>query len=494
MDADDAVYASILARVARPELDEQLHTVLRKECSSIGRQMRRASSSLAAARQLQAAAEFLRPSGDWRPKTLQTQLKGLEQLQSRLEAALEQLERGGRRTRTKKKRKRPVGREEEEVIETKEKSEEEEKLRGGEVIVLDGDDDDDDEVVQKDKSEEVDQVVEAEVQGQKEEDEDSGVEVLEVVTLGDTGTDVETKPAECEMEDSEEPVAEEMIGDDEEVEDESEVEILEVVAEQERIEESVVVECVKEESALLESHVEGDDGDGEAGEEIGVLPNGLVRTTSDTIVRVKQEPVVVLDQQTLVEVGQNEMCETATMDEAEMSQVVESPMELEVLESSEESAVDLEMSDSEQSAMELEVLESDSDADDFSLCQELVTKLQNGNDATQLAMFPQTVAQLRLYLLECKHLEVDEYLFVHKRITDKEFKEMGRAIEALVDVGMDLPMRPRIKMALNDLLTIVEQLEHALGELPAFLLPVIDKLSNFFLPIAKKTLTSQATQ
>ncbi|KAE8984642.1 hypothetical protein PR003_g23247 [Phytophthora rubi] len=485
MDADESVYAAILTRVKRPELDEQLHAVLQKEYRSIGRQVRRASSSLAAVRKLQAAAEFLRPSGDWQPKTLQTHLKRMDQLQSRLETALVELERGKGRTKKKKKKRRPVEEEEdsekEEHINKKMKKEtmKEEKVRDRETVVLDEDyveEENDWEIVEMDETE------------KKVPEEEFGVEFLQVVTPGDRGTHIERGEDE-RMEKDDGTVEKCAKGDDplvndsiEDEEEECEVEILEVVASNEGMEESVEVERVKEESAVLEIHGEDNDGDEETNEEVGVLPNGLVKTTHQTTVRVKEETVELSDQQPLLEVSQQE----ASMDEAGNRPLAESPIELEVPESSEESAVELEMPDSEESAMELEVLDSDSDSDDdFSSCRELVTKLQTGNDATQLLVLPQTVMQLRSYLIDCKHFEVDEYLFAHKSITDAELKEMGHAIETIVSVGTDLPRRPRVKMALNDLLTIVEQLEHTMGELPALLYPVVEKLSNYFSPIVK---------
>ncbi|EGZ09577.1 hypothetical protein PHYSODRAFT_305062 [Phytophthora sojae] len=465
MDEDD-VYASILARVGRPELDRQLHTVLRKEYRSIGRQVDRVSSSLAAARQLQSAAEFLRPSGDWQPKTLQAQLKSIEQLQSSLETALNEIERRTKKKKKKRQRKRIAEREED--SERKTKAMEKEKLRDREAIVLDDDDD-----------EEADELAIVENNASANAEEDSGVEFLQVVTPADRAADVRTGDAECEENDAVTVEKRCRPVDVIEVEEDAcEVEILEVETNDEGIEEGGGlecvgdegggVECVEDEGAVLECSPEGSDGNGETNEEVEALPSGLMRRSRDEAVRVKEE---VIDQQAILKVDRQEACEGASVDGSE----TESPMELEVPESSEESAVELEMSDSEQLAMELEVFDSDSDNDDdFSLCRELVDKLQNESDAThQLVVFPQTVAVLRSYLLDRKHLEVDEYLYAHKTFTDGELTEMGCAIETIASVGMDLPRQPRVKMALNDLLTLVEQLEHTLGELPTCLDPYV---------------------
>lgn len=114
----------------------------------------------------------------------------------------------------------------------------------------------------------------------------------------------------------------------------------------------------------------------------------------------------------------------------------------------------------------------DSESDeDFVPCQELVTELQKAKVSTQLVRFPAAVDQLRTYLFDRKYLtvaELDGYLFAHKRITDEEVNEIGHTIEKIISVGMKLPMRPKIKLALYDLLAIVEQLELTLGELPEF--------------------------
>ncbi|RLN48180.1 hypothetical protein BBJ29_000265 [Phytophthora kernoviae] len=152
----------------------------------------------------------------------------------------------------------------------------------------------------------------------------------------------------------------------------------------------------------------------------------------------------------------------------------ESPMELEVLESSdEESAIELEVPDSDESALELDVLESESD-EDFPSCLEVAIRLRKAGDVTQLKEFPAIVEQLRSYLQNKKHLtvaELDGPLFAHKNITSAEVSEVGRAIESMISVGMRLPLRPQIKSALAILLATVKQLELTLGELPAFLRP-----------------------
>ncbi|KAL4147609.1 hypothetical protein PRNP1_011363 [Phytophthora ramorum] len=372
-DGDESVYASILARVERPELEEQLQQVANKECRSVDRRVRHAVASLTALRQLQAAAKHLRPSSDWLFQGLAAQLQSVEQLQHRLTTAVDHLQ-VERRT---KKRKRPERR----TIEKDRKV----------IMTEDGRWTEENVDVKRDKS----------------------------------GHDVAT------------------------VEDDSDVEVADVGTENE---EKVVV----------------GDSDSDA------LPCGLVRRPRGASVCVKEEPVTLSDDQI------QDNLEEASVGEA----VAESPMELEVFESSEESAVELEveLSDSE-SAMELEVFDSDSD-EDFSPCLDMATKLEKAEKTTQLIEFPVAVKQLHSFLVDTKHLTIDDldgYLFAHKRITDEEVDEIGRAIMSIVSVGLNLPLRPTIKLALYDLHAIVEQLELTLGELPAFLRPCMKKFSNYFL-------------
>ncbi|GMF45898.1 unnamed protein product [Phytophthora fragariaefolia] len=169
----------------------------------------------------------------------------------------------------------------------------------------------------------------------------------------------------------------------------------------------------------------------------------------------------------------------AAVEEREAREAAESPVELEVPESSEDSAVEMEETHAEPPAVELKVFDSDGDGeDDFSRCQESVNRLYTASADAQFALFPRTVELLRSYLADRKLLastEVDGgyYLFAHKFISDDEIKDMGHAIETIIAVGMDLPMRPRIKVALNDLRATVEQLEHSLGKLPEFLHPYV---------------------
>ncbi|KAL4118758.1 hypothetical protein PRIC2_011080 [Phytophthora ramorum] len=382
-DGDESVYASILARVERPELEEKLQQVANKECRSVDRRVRHAVASLTALRQLQAAAKHLRPSGDWLFQGLAAQLQSVEQLQHRLTTAVDHLQ----MERRTKKRKRPERRtieEDRKVIMTEDGRWTEENVD-----------------VKRDKS----------------------------------GHDVAT------------------------VEDESDVGVADVGTENEK---KVVV----------------GDNDSDA------LPCGLVRRPRGASVCMKEEPVTLSDDQI------QDNLEETLVGEA----VAESPMELEVFESSEESAVELEveLSDSEsaevelsdsESAMELEVFDSDSD-EDFSPCLDMATKLEKAEKTTQLIEFPVAVKQLHSFLVDTKHLTIDDldgYLFAHKRITDEEVDEIGRAIMSIVSVGLNLPLRPTIKLALYDLHAIVEQLELTLGELPAFLRPCMKKFSNYFL-------------
>ncbi|KAG1685310.1 hypothetical protein DVH05_008472 [Phytophthora capsici] len=111
----DAVYESILARVDKSELKEQLDKVSRKECRSVGRYMRHAAASLTALKQLQEASKHLRPGGDWLQSTFQAQLKRIEEMEKQLEVAVDALAMN-RRPKKPKKRKRPEKEKEKMVI------------------------------------------------------------------------------------------------------------------------------------------------------------------------------------------------------------------------------------------------------------------------------------------------------------------------------------------------------------------------------------------
>eukprot|EP00644_Phytophthora_capsici_P001396 jgi/Phyca11/14936/fgenesh1_pg.PHYCAscaffold_10_\ len=100
----DAVYESILARVDKSELKEQLDKVSRKE-----------SASLTALKQLQEASKHLRPGGDWLQSTFQAQLKRIEEMEKQLEVAVDALAMN-RRPKKPKKRKRPEKEKEKMVI------------------------------------------------------------------------------------------------------------------------------------------------------------------------------------------------------------------------------------------------------------------------------------------------------------------------------------------------------------------------------------------
>ncbi|KAG3186294.1 hypothetical protein PC128_g13021 [Phytophthora cactorum] len=508
-DDNDAVYASILARVEQSELHNQLCKVVRKEYKSINRQVRHASSSLTALRQLQAVSEHLRPSGDWLPKTLrqlqavsehlrpsgdwlpktlrqlqavsehlrpsgdwlpktlQTQLKNIEELQHRLDTAMNDLEMDakGRRRKKKKKRKRPLDKKE---IRASSLEEEEKEVAVNGSLQSDGDGEDGNEL----------DILERDKVNVQEQEEESDVECLRVVAPVERRTRVENedstkfqaKTVNEEVVESGGAVelrVEKPIQEQHQEDDDSDVEIIEVVVDQRRVgaEEGAVGDNAKEESG---------DRNAEILSESDVLPCGLVRITGDAAMCIKEEPMTLPDNHGRERNTQvNAMYETQDM--------VESPIELEVLESSDSEQWAVEISDSEELAIELDVPDSDSE-DDFSPCLQLVAKLQNSSTADQLVKFPDIVEQLRSYLLDHKHLtvtELDGYLFAHKRITDEEADEVGRAIETIICVGMTLRPRPKIKQALSGLRALVEQLECTLGELPVFLRPVVEKFSSY---------------
>ncbi|KUF95603.1 hypothetical protein AM588_10005519 [Phytophthora nicotianae] len=441
-DGDDAVYASILAQVEPSELHNQLHKVVRKEYKSINRLVRHASSSLTALRQLQAASEHLRPHGDWLPTTMQTQLKSIEELQSRLGTAIDLLEMDVSDRRTKK-RKRPH------TKKTVEADEEDE-----EVVVVD---------VRGplSKKGDVDRST-------LEQEEGSDVECLEAVDLAKKRTedDIRARSSEKSIANREttEQRAEKPIQEHQETED-YDVEIVEMLEVDQRRAETDgggVSDNAKEQSESRVGSVEDMMSESEE------LPCGLVRITHDAEVRIKDEPMTLADDQ-IQETSSpaNVIYDTGPHD------TVESPIELEVLESSDSEHSAMDMSDLAELAIELDVPDSDSE-DDFTPCMELVAKLKDANTTDQLAKFPVVVERLRSYLVDHKHLtvtELDGYLFAHKHITEEEADEIGRAIEIIICMGMALPLRPKIRRALSDLLAVVQQLECMLGELPVFLRP-----------------------
>ncbi|KAG3112636.1 hypothetical protein PI124_g13139 [Phytophthora idaei] len=464
-DDNDAVYASILARVEQSELHNKLCKVVRKEYKSINRQVRHASSLLTVLRQLQAVSEHLRPSGDWLPKTLQTQLKNIEELQHRLDTAMNDLEMDAKGRRRKKKRKRPLDKKE---IRASSLEEEEKEVAVNGSLQSDGDGEDGNEL----------DILERDKVNVQEQEEESDVECLRVVAPVERRTRVENedsakfqaKTVNEEVVESGEAVelrVEKPIQEQHQEDDDSDVEIIEVAVDQRRVgaEEGAVGDNAKEESG---------DRNAEILSESDVLPCGLVRITGDAAMCIKEEPMTLPDNHGRERNTQvNAMYETQDM--------VESPIELEVLESSDSEQSAVEISDSEELAIELDVPDSDSE-DDFSRCLQLVAKLQNSSTADQLVKFPVIVEQLRSYLLDHKNLtvtELDGYLFAHKRITDEEADEVGRAIETIICVGMTLPRRPKIKQALSGLRALVEQLECTLGELPVFLRPVVEKFSSY---------------
>ncbi|ETP21196.1 hypothetical protein F441_05213 [Phytophthora nicotianae CJ01A1] len=463
-DGDDAVYASILAQVEPSELHNQLHKVVRKEYKSINRLVRHALSSLTALRQLQAASEHLRPHGDWLPTTMQTQLKSIEELQSRLETAIDLLEMDVSDRRTKK-RKRPH------TKKTVEADEEDE-----EVVVVD---------VRGplSKKEDVDRSSELESVDRGdttalEQEEGSDVECLEAVDLAkkrtEDDTDIRARSSEKSIANREttEQRAEKPIQEQQETED-YDVEIVEMLEVDQRRAETDgggVSDNAKEQSESRVGSVEDMVSESEE------LPCGLVRITHDAEVRIKDEPMTLADDQ-IQETSSpaNVIYDTGPHD------TVESPIELEVLESSDSEHSAMDMSDLAELAIELDVPDSDSE-DDFTPCMELVAKLKDANTTDQLAKFPVVVERLRSYLVDHKHLtvtELDGYLFAHKHITEEEADEIGRAIEIIICMGMALPLRPKIRRALSDLLAVVQQLECMLGELPVFLRPVVENFSSY---------------
>ncbi|EEY54035.1 uncharacterized protein PITG_07729 [Phytophthora infestans T30-4] len=288
-DGDEAVYASILADVKRSELHNQLHKVL------------------------QAASDHLRPSGDWLPITLQTQLKSIEELHSRLETAVDALEMNAKGKRAKK-RKRPLAKE------TLEPEKEDEvvlvEVRGS---------------LQDKLNRNHSNTTTAKKRDTFEQQEGSDVECLEVIDLGTRRSDaaIDDRNSEEAVERrAENPAQEQQENGD------SDVEVIEVVAAERRTELNV------KEQRDVDVMSESDE-----------LPCGLVRLTRDA---------------TPVEA----MHETGAQD------TVESPIELEVLDTSDSEQSVMEMSDAEEIAIELDVPDSDSD-DDFSPCKELRRKPMN---------------------------------------------------------------------------------------------------------------------
>ncbi|KAF1781364.1 hypothetical protein GQ600_8154 [Phytophthora cactorum] len=407
-DDNDAVYASILARVEQSELHNQLCNVVRREYKSINRQVRHASSSLTALRQLQAVSEHLRPSGDWLPKTLQTQLKNIEELQHRLDTAMNDLEMDAKGRRRKKKRKRPLDKKE---IRASSLEEEEKEVAVNGSLQSDGDGEDGNEL----------DILERDKVNVQEQEEESDVECLRVVAPVERRTRVENEDS---AKFQAKTVNEEVVESGEAVE----LRVEKPIQEQHQEDDDSDVELLRwllTRGGWEQRKEESGDRNAEILSESDVLPCGLVRITGDAAMCIKEETMTLPD---------NHGRERNTQDNAmyETQDMVESPIELEVLESS----------DSEQSALaiELDVPDSDSE-DDFSPCLQLVAKLQNSSTADQLVKFPDIVEQLRSYLLDHKHLtvtELDGYLFAHKRITDEEADEVGRAIETIICVGMTL--------------------------------------------------------
>ncbi|CAI5737640.1 unnamed protein product [Peronospora destructor] len=448
---DDVVYASILTLMGHSELQEELNKVIEKDLMSINRRIRHALSSLTVLRQLQAAAEHLRPSGDWLPRTLSIQLESIISMQCRLETVMDDIE----VDRKTKKRKRPMKRR---TIEKKDKDE----------IVI-GNEAEDSFVDRKTKAERMEEVnngVEIVKRDKRkvQDNEKSDVEELEMESVGEKaemkramecrqeGNNVESEPAETQQKND----------------DETDVMSLEMAtADEGMATENVVLEI---------SAGTGDQKLDDMKSESDKLPNGLVTRPLDAIVHVKEEPVTFDDVQAL----SNDEGRSCRNYEAAIK-IVKSP-KLEVNNSLGKTAVKLEVLELTELALELEVPDSDTD-DEFSSIEEVVSKLQKVKDSTQLVRFPAAVDQLRTYLFDRKYLtvagEVDGYVFAHKCITDEEANVIGHTLEKMISVAINLPKRATIKFALYDLLATVEQLELTLGELPEFLRPATKKLSSY---------------
>ena len=476
----NAIYESILTRVKRFELQEQLQKVVQKDLDSVCSHLRRASSSITALRQLQAAAEHVRPSGDWLPTTLGMRLKSIEKRERQLVRTMDQfnVEQSAKKwmqTKRKRGRKRKslgdvVGLEEEEVKKGKEEKvvvvggmiEENGEMRWcgkrdkaevGKVVVRD-------EVKQQQKNEDgmdvesVDMVMAEEVMKEEK------LDRIEVALLTDCDKNKEaTSEAVVVMQDAlvrvkEEPVVCENEGDSPENEG--------PVLKPKELMNGVVpsmqyaLKYVKEDPVLCDPRIDlpGEKGSKSKAEE---LTNGVVPALQDVLVKIKEEPV---------------MCDNDVVSPEERGPRLEDHVAAAggmTASLSEWTIAEL----SDESAMELEVPDSESD-ENFSPVHDTVTRLEKARISIQLIMFPAAVDQLRAYLIDHKYMtviEVDGYLFAHKPITDEEAREIGCTIETIISVALKLPMRPKIKLALYDLFATVEQLELTLGKLPGSLRP-----------------------
>uniref|UniRef100_A0AAV1UQE6 FRIGIDA-like protein n=1 Tax=Peronospora matthiolae TaxID=2874970 RepID=A0AAV1UQE6_9STRA len=472
----NAIYESILTRVERFELQEQLQKVVQKDLDSVCRRLRRASSSITALRQLQAAAEHVRPSGDWLPTTLEMRLKSIEERKRQLVRTMDQFnveQSAKKRMQTKRKR----GRERKSLGDVV-GLEEEEAGKEEKVVVVGGGIEENGEMRwcgKRDKTEVRMVVVRDEVTQQQQKNEDGlDVESLDLVMAEEVMKEEELDRVEVAL-----------LTDRENKEATSEV----VVAMQDVLvrvkEESVVCEnggespeneglvlkpkelmngvvpsmqyalkYVKEDPVLCDPRIDlpGEKGSKSNAEE---LTNGVLLALQDALVKIKEEPVMCDNGV----VSPEEVGARLEDHEAAAGGMTASPSEWTIAELSDESA------------MELEVPDSESD-EDFSPVHDTVTRLEKARTSTQLIMFPAAVDQLRAYLIDHKHMtvvEMDGYLSAHKPITDEEAREIGCTIETIISVALKLPMRPKIKLALFDLIATVEQLELTLGKLPGSL-------------------------
>ena len=443
------MYASILTRMERSELQKWMNEVMEKEMMSIDRHLRHASSSLTALRQLQAAAGQLRPSDDWLLRTLSVPLTSIEAIQCQLETVMDDIE----TDRTTKKRKRPM----------KRRTMEEMKKKKDEIVI--GDEEEESFVDRKMKVERIEAVNNGLEIVERDKSEVLNNEKVDVEELamesGGERTEMErTLKYREESNNVESETVEEQQDDDDD--DETDVKSVQMMT----ADEGMTLENVELEIPTDCGNKRLDD---DMERESGKLPNGIVKRPLDVIVHVKEEPVTLDDVQTLSN-DEGRSCRNYKA----TAKIATSPIKLEINDSLGKIAVKLEVSELTELALELEVPDSDTD-DEFSPIQDLVAKLQRAKRSTQLTRVPVAVDQLRTYLFDRKYLtvagEMDEYLFAHKCITNEEANVIGHTIETIISVAINLPNKATIKFALYDLLATVEQLELTLGELPEFLHP-----------------------
>ncbi|CAI5734436.1 unnamed protein product [Hyaloperonospora brassicae] len=520
----DALYKSILARVERSELHEQMDKVVRQDLESMCSHLSHASLSIAALRQLQAAAAHVRPGGDWLPVTFETRLKRIEELQLQMVTKVDQFSlerRMGKWTKLERKRKRKsksldddaVGvKDEKRCAEGTEVGEDDVEMGLDEVVMIEMDRRDEGDVEKRREAE-----LAFVFGGRKEEEEETmwcgkrdHTETKMVEVKDEQGQQQRTKGNELNVAGVNVMTADELMKEEEE-ENVIEVTTVIVVDNKELASELIpklldVPVRVKEElvmcdngQTLLEKVGFGSEAkelanevapkpedapllvteepamciyghglpeDEGCGLEAKELTKVIVPSSQDALLPVKKESVMCADRFV------SSKDEEPRLDHyAATAGIAKSALnELTISESSSESAV------------ELEVPDSDSD-EAFSPVHETVKRLKNSRASTQLVMLPAAVDLLRAYLIDHKYMtvvEMDGCLFTHKPFTGEEAHAICRTIETIISVVTKLPMRPKIKLALCDLFTTVEQLELALGELPESLRPATNRLSTYF--------------